>query len=92
MQNSEYTFEATSSSNGFVIFDADLSNTPANLATDVKRTGQLISPTIDLSNFDNITLSFEHQFAWCCSGQHKILVSISNDNGATRSYDFKDKI
>lgn len=79
----EYALESTSAANGWMIFDCDLSNTPFNAAFVQERSGHLISPYINLSGYNNITLSFEHSFRWCCSNDHLMMVGISNDNGAS---------
>ena len=77
-----YTMESQSAGNGWMIFDADLSN-PGIAAQFVTRTGQLVSPYIDLSNDTNVTLKFEHAFRWCCDADHELYVGVSVDDGIT---------
>jgi hypothetical protein len=79
--------ESTTANNGWMIFDCDSSNTnfnttPSQINSVVQtRSGELISPYIDVSGQSNVTLSFQHSFRWCCTNAHEILVSVSNDNG-----------
>jgi hypothetical protein len=75
-----YTLESQSAGNGWMIFDADFSN-PGGPAQFSNRSGQLVSPYIDLSNDSNVTLKFEHAFRWCCSADHELYVGVSVDNG-----------
>ena len=77
-----YTMESQSAGNGWMIFDADLSN-PGIAAQFVTRTGQLVSPYIDLSNDTNVTLKFEHSFRWCCGTDQELHVGVSVDDGIT---------
>jgi hypothetical protein len=81
------TLESTTADNGWMIFDCDSSNTNFNTnptqinALVHERSGQLITPSIDLSDHDEVTLSFEHSFRWCCFSSHEIIVSVSADAG-----------
>jgi hypothetical protein len=77
-----YTMESQSAGNGWMIFDADLSN-PGIPAQFVTRTGQLISPYIDLSNDTNVSIKFEHSFRWCCDEDQELKVGVSVDKGVT---------
>jgi hypothetical protein len=70
---------STTASNGFMIFDADLSN-PGLPADFVSRAGSLVSPVIDLSATPNVILTFEHRYRHCCSNQFFVAVDVS-DNG-----------
>lgn len=74
---------STTPNNGWMIFDADLSNPGTVQAQYVQRTGQLISPYIDLSEEPNVSLRFDHGYRWCCSNDHQLLVGVSNDQGQT---------
>ncbi len=75
-----YTLESTTFENGWMIFDADLSN-PRIPAQFNEKNGSLVSPYIDLSSNINVTLKFENAFRWCCGNDHELLVGISTDNG-----------
>ena len=77
-----YTMESQSAGNGWMIFDADLSN-PGIPAQFGPRSAQLVSPYIDLSNDTNITLKFEHSFRWCCDADQELHVGVSVDKGLT---------
>ncbi len=81
--NDREPITSTSEGNGWMIFDCDGSNTPGVPATYENREGQLVSPMIDLSEYPNVSLSFEQYFRWCCYGEHDILVDVSNDGGET---------
>ena len=74
---------STTPNNGWMIFDADLSNPGSVQAQFIQRAGQLISPYIDLSEEPNVTLRFDHGFRWCCGNNHQLLVGVSNDQGQT---------
>lgn len=84
-------FASTSASNGFMLFDADSVNTDysanpiAMVANPVGFTGELISPSIDLTAQPSALLQFEQNFRWCCSATHLINVSVSSDGGGTWS-------
>jgi hypothetical protein len=78
--NSE--FLPTTQADGFMIFDAD-SNDFANGNTFATVTGEIISPTIDLSLETSVMLVMEQEFRFCCSGTHNLFLQVSSDNGAT---------
>lgn len=48
--------------NGFAIFDADL----ANNGSMINRSGNLISPLINLSNINYAYIQFAHKYRFCC--------------------------
>ena len=75
-----YTLNSETKENGWMIFDADLSN-PGPQSGYQNRKGQLISPYIDLSNDSNVTLTFEHAYRWCCNSNHKLKVYIGTNQG-----------
>lgn len=79
--SNDFTIESETASNGWMIFDADKANAGLPVSSYSERKGQLTSPYIDLSNDSNVTLSFEHAYRWCCSNDHKILVSINDGTG-----------
>jgi hypothetical protein len=69
---------STTASNGFMIFDADLSN-PGAAADFVSRSGSLVSPVINLTTTPNAVLVFEHDYRHCCSNQFFVAVDVSDD-------------
>jgi hypothetical protein len=71
--------QSESASNGWMIFDADFSNTGSG--SPENRKGSLTSPNIDLSNHNYISLSFEHAFRWCCLNNHELRVFVNNGSG-----------
>lgn len=70
---------STTAANGFMIFDADLSN-PGAAADFVSRSGSLVSPVIDITANPNVLLVFEHDYRHCCSSSFFVAVDVS-DNG-----------
>ena len=76
--------DSETAANGFMMFDANLSNPGAGGgAPVVNRSGSLISPIIDLSGETGVTLSFEQAYAYCCSAAHQLNIEVSIDGGAT---------
>ena len=73
---------STTEDNGYMLFDADSVNYPVS-PNYVNLTGELISPSIDLSGATSALLEFEQDFRFCCSGNHAITVSVSSDGGTT---------
>lgn len=73
---------STTEANGYMLFDADSVNFPVS-PNYINLTGELISPTIDLSGATSALLEFQQDFRFCCAGSHDITVSVSNDGGAT---------
>jgi hypothetical protein len=72
---------STSVSDGFMIFDADLSN-PAG--TDFQnRVGSLVSPSYDLSATPNVMVYFEQSYRHCCSRDFVLTMDVSNNNFST---------
>ncbi|TVR37711.1 MAG: T9SS C-terminal target domain-containing protein [Cryomorphaceae bacterium] len=73
--------------NGFMLFHADDFNCinpgPPQQFNQDPLAGELISPSIDLSDQPAVLLSFEHWFRHCCSAMFEVWVSVSNDGGAT---------
>lgn len=78
----------TTQDNGFMLFHADSVNcvdpntTPNPTITQESLVGELISPSIDLSEFSAVSVSFEHRFRYCCGGM-ALLLSVSSDGGDT---------
>ena len=75
--------ESTTADDGWMIFDADLSNPGQVQAQFVDRVGQLTSPYIDLSGEENVSLRFDHSYRWCCTNEHRLLVGVSVNQGET---------
>ncbi len=69
---------STTAENGFMLLDSDLCDAQGNAGlTDA----YLESPSIDLSDFENVMLRFQHSFRYCCSPEQTMLaVEVSNDN------------
>ena len=79
---------STTAANGFMIFDADLSNTPGNPATFVDRQGSLVSRVFDLTGQTSLNIRFQHAYRTCCSASFTPLLEVSVDGFATfQSYD-----
>lgn len=72
--------KSTTASNGFMIFDADLSNPGTS---DIDRAGQLVSPVIDLTGKTDIAITFEHSLRFCCSNSFFPKLEVSTDNFST---------
>lgn len=72
---------STTVANGFMIFDADLSNPGASGY--VNRTGSLVSPVINMTGVTNAILQFEHRYRTCCSGTFYPKVEVSTDGFVT---------
>ncbi|MBI2259430.1 MAG: T9SS type A sorting domain-containing protein [Flavobacteriia bacterium] len=82
--------QSTTSFNGFMIFDADLSN-PGDPSTYVYRSGMLVSPIIDLSSNSSFFISFEHQLMYCCSYTFYPTLEVTTDGFNTfTAYDVRD--
>ena len=86
---STQTPEFTTTSNGFLLFDADSANCvdPSQnppVFNQTEWTGSIVSPQIDLTGYQDVVLYFEYATRWCCSDQF-ITYALSSDNGATWS-------
>ncbi len=73
---------STTAANGYMLFDADSINEPFS-PNYINLTGELISPTIDLSGETSALLEFQQDFRYCCQPTQTLIVSVSNDDGAT---------
>ncbi|MFN5415822.1 MAG: T9SS type A sorting domain-containing protein [Flavobacteriia bacterium] len=71
---------STTAGNGFMIFDADLSN-PAQPF--VNRQGSLVSPVYDLTGRTNVSIRFQHAYRTCCSGDFFPKLEVSTDGFVT---------
>lgn len=84
--NGEYSdpateiIESTTAANGFMIFDADFSNTPGG---GTSRSGFLVSPVIDLTGQAAVNIRFEHCYRTCCASAWIPQVEVSTDGFAT---------
>lgn len=67
---------STTASNGFMIFDSNLSN---NTAPYVNRVGQLVSPVMDLSAYTNVTMIFQQAWRHCCDNSFEYYAEVSSD-------------
>jgi len=79
-------FASTTASDGFMLFDSDSVNltvAQGDQSLYSPYSGDLVSPTIDLSAEGSVVLEFEQDFRYCCTGSHEINVSVSNDGGAS---------
>ncbi len=81
------TVQMTTRENGFMLFHADDFNCidpgPPILIEETPLEGELISPSIDLSEYPAVLLTFEHWFRHCCNAGFEVWVSVSNDGGDT---------
>lgn len=75
-------FASTTAANGFMLFDSDSLNQPVS-PNYTNKTGELISPSIDLTGAASAKLTMQQNFRWCCAGTHNINVSVSSDGGTT---------
>lgn len=67
-------------SNGWVIFDADLYNTP--IADGVEDTeGWITSPSIDMSELNSVIVEYQQYFRYCCFPFSPMFLEVSNDGG-----------
>lgn len=67
-------------SNGWVIFDCDLFNTPiASGVDDVE--GWITSPSIDMSDMESVIVEWQHYFRYCCFPFPPLFLEVSNDGG-----------
>ncbi len=73
---------STTASNGFMIFDADLSN-PGPSSGFVVRIGALASPVIDMSGVSNAIISYENRYRTCCSNAFFLKLQVSTDGFVT---------
>lgn len=71
---------STTAANGYMLFDADSINFPLS-PNYINLTGELISPSIDLSGETSALLEFQQDFRWCCGASQDLLVSVSIDGG-----------
>jgi hypothetical protein len=99
--NNTPAFTSTTASNGFMLFDSDSLNTDftvtpvAMVANPIGYTGELISPSIDLTLETSVLLVLEQDFRYCCAtGPHNLGVAVSSDAGVTWStpYDLTEGV
>lgn len=80
--NGTPAFAGASAANGFMLFDADSVNFLVS-PNYVDKSGELISPSIDLSSESAVSLTFESNLRFCCSASLNLWASVSNDGGQT---------
>ena len=68
--------------NGWVIFDADLYNTPISDGIE-DLTGFLYSPVMDMTDLPTVVVEWQSCFRYCCFGASPLTVEVSNDGGIT---------
>ena len=81
-------FTPTTAANGFMLFDSDSVNlavAQGNQALYAPYTGEITSPSIDLTAEISVLLVLEQDFRYCCAGPHNLGVAVSSDAGATWS-------
>ncbi len=71
---------STTSSNGFLIFDADAAD-PLSMGID--RTGYLVSPVMDFTDANSCIVQFQQFFNYCCYNFSPLFLGVSNDGGDT---------
>ena len=82
---------STTASNGFMMFDADYSNSdtlvdpvvPLPDTEFLSRDGFLESPALDLSLTPNVILTYQQRARWCCGTEDVHFIDISTDGGAS---------
>jgi hypothetical protein len=80
------TINSTTKANGCLIFDADSFNTVVNVtaANYIDLSGSITSPSIDLSSYPNVIISFQQFFRLCCqSASISLTLSVSGNGGTT---------
>lgn len=73
---------STTAANGFMIFDADLSNPGPSSGFGV-RVGALTSPVIDMSGVSNGIISYENRYRTCCANAFFLKLQVSTDGFVT---------
>lgn len=69
-------------SNGWVIFDADLYNTPVTSGVeDVE--GWITSPSIDMTDMASVVVEWQQYFRYCCFPFPPVFLEVSNDGGTS---------
>lgn len=86
--NGDQAVNFSTRENGFMIYHPDEVNcndpsTDPPLFDEEIYTGQLISPSIDLSDISAVLLSFEHRFRYCCDNSFAVWMSVSTDGGTS---------
>jgi hypothetical protein len=67
-------------SNGWVIFDCDLYNTPI-LSGVEDVTGALVTPVMDCSNRSSVIVEYHQYFRYCCFPMSPLTLEVSTDGG-----------
>lgn len=71
---------STTAANGWVIFDADLYNSPFSAGISPVN-GWLELPAIDCSDKNSVMLEFQQYFRLCCDPVSPLTIDVSNDDG-----------
>lgn len=84
--------QSTTAHNGFMIIDSDLCNSGNNNDPDTVD-AFMQTPVIDMSEYENVLLNFEHSFRYLYSFEHSLLqVLVSNDSINWVPYDVRNGI
>ncbi len=87
------SLQSTTSDNGFVIIDSDLCNSIEKDDGFQPVDAYLQSPEINLTDYENVVLSFEHAFRYLYSNDDSPLqVLVSNDNENWVSFDVRSGV
>lgn len=81
------TLDSETKANGWMIFDADKGNINLPQSAFQKKQGELISPSIDLSNDTNVTLKFTHMYRYCCGSDHKLKIYVYDGSNWSNGID-----
>ncbi len=78
--NTGQALNSTTASNGWIIYDTDLWNTP-DIIGDTQ--GFLISPSIDCSARNTVIVEWQQTFRYCCFSASPLTLGVSSDGGDT---------
>ena len=72
---------STTEGNGWMIFDADFYNTVSQNDPYVTTEGYLVSPYIDLSLYESVTVNWESFFIYCCGAASPLVLEVGVPEG-----------
>jgi len=75
--------ESTTAGNGFMIYDADVNQSPTPGGGFFNHVGWLETPVIDFTGYTNLTLIFQHTYRSCCAQGFEPKIEVSDDGFAT---------